>query len=68
MTRVKVEIRTMRNGDESMLLYLAEETLQRHAAAFAPGADALLPPGGHFHFRVGGEIAPWPVEVGIVGA
>ena len=32
MTRVKVEIRTMRNGDESMLLYLAEETLQPLAA------------------------------------
>ena len=27
MTRVKVEIRDMRSGDESMLLYLAEETL-----------------------------------------
>jgi ribosomal protein S18 acetylase RimI-like enzyme len=32
MTRVKVEIRTMRTGDESMLLYLAEETLHPLAA------------------------------------
>ena len=27
MTRMKVEIRTMRSGDESMLLFLAEESL-----------------------------------------
>lgn len=32
MTRVKVDIRTMHSGDESMLLYLAEETLQPLAA------------------------------------
>jgi ribosomal protein S18 acetylase RimI-like enzyme len=32
MTRVKVEIRTKRDGDDSMLLYLAEETLHPLAA------------------------------------
>jgi len=32
MTRAKVEIRTMRSGDESMLLFLAKETLQPLAA------------------------------------
>ncbi len=34
MTRVKVDIRALRSGDESMLLYLAQETLQPLAAGF----------------------------------
>ncbi len=43
MTRVKVEIRAMRSGDESLLLYLAQETLQRLAAGF--GHPELYRPG-----------------------
>jgi ribosomal protein S18 acetylase RimI-like enzyme len=42
MTRVKVEIRTMRSGDESMLLYLAEETL--HHLATGAGHPELYDP------------------------
>jgi ribosomal protein S18 acetylase RimI-like enzyme len=34
MTRMKVDIRAMRSGDESLLLYLAQETLQPLAAGF----------------------------------
>jgi len=39
MTRAKVEIRDMRSGDESMLLYLAEETL--HPLATGAGHPEL---------------------------
>jgi ribosomal protein S18 acetylase RimI-like enzyme len=64
MTRVKVEIRTMRSGDESMLVYLAEETLHPLAAGaghperYDP-ADllALLAEASVFVAEAGGEIA-----------
>ncbi len=42
MTRVKVDIRTMRSGDESMLLYLAEENL--HPLATGAGHPELYEP------------------------
>jgi ribosomal protein S18 acetylase RimI-like enzyme len=64
MTRVKVEIRTMRRGDESMLLYLAEETLQPLAAGaghperYDPGdLLALFGEASVFVAESGGEIA-----------
>ena len=64
MTRVKVEIRTMRSGDESMLVYLAEETLHPlaaragHPERYDP-ADllALLAEASVFVAEAGGEIA-----------
>jgi ribosomal protein S18 acetylase RimI-like enzyme len=64
MTRVKVEIRTMRSGDESMLVYLAEETLHPLAAGaghperYDPGdLLALLAEASVFVAEAGGEIA-----------
>jgi len=64
MTRMKVEIRTMRSGDESMLLFLAEENL--HPLATGAGHPerydpdellALLSDAAVFVAEAEGEIA-----------
>ncbi|HUK77229.1 MAG TPA: GNAT family N-acetyltransferase [Thermoleophilia bacterium] len=68
MTRMKVAIRTMRSGDESMLLYLAEETLHPLAAGtghperYDPGELlALLSEAAVFVAEAEGEIAGYVV-------
>jgi len=68
MTRMKVDIRAMRSGDESLLLYLAQETLQPLAAGsghpelyHADELLELLAAAEVYVAETGGEIAGYVV-------